>query len=107
MSEREIDRIIKTYISLLNSSGIPIEKAFLFGSYARGEANVDSDIDIMLISEMFDSGNAELKATVWGLTRKVDTHIEPYIVGMKRFISDDVSPLLQIVRKEGKEIIAL
>ncbi len=28
-----------------------IKKAYLFGSYARGEANSDSDIDIMIIKE--------------------------------------------------------
>lgn len=28
-----------------------IKKAYLFGSYAREEANVDSDIDIMIVKE--------------------------------------------------------
>ena len=106
MSEGEVETLIRAYISLLKSSGIPIDKVFLFGSYARGEATSESDIDIMLISSFFDSPNLELKAQVWGLTRKVDTRIEPYIIGMKRFMLDDGSPLLQIVKQEGKEIIA-
>ena len=28
-----------------------IKKAYLFGSYARGEATVDSDVDIMIVKE--------------------------------------------------------
>ena len=28
--------------------GIPVKKAFLFGSSARGEAGIDSDIDILV-----------------------------------------------------------
>jgi uncharacterized protein len=106
MSEREVENIIKTFVSLLNVSGIHIEKVFLYGSYARGEATNESDIDVMLISNLFESGDPEIKAMVWGLTRKVDIRIEPYMVSMKRYISDEVSPLLQIVRNEGKEIIA-
>ncbi len=31
-----------------------VKKAYLFGSYAREEANVDSDIDIMIIKEKSD-----------------------------------------------------
>lgn len=29
-------------------SGLPIKKAYLFGSYSRNEANADSDIDILV-----------------------------------------------------------
>jgi hypothetical protein len=38
------------------------------------------------------------------LTGQIDTRIEPYTVGLKKFLSDDVSPLLQIVKHEGIEI---
>ena len=106
MFEQEVETIIKTFVSLLNVSGIPIEKVFLYGSYARGEETADSDIDILLISNLFDSVDQELKARFWGLTRKVDIRIEPYMVSMKRYVSDEYSPLLQIVKKEGKEIMA-
>jgi len=29
-------------------SGLPVKKAYLFGSYARNEAGEDSDIDILV-----------------------------------------------------------
>ena len=104
MAQSEVIELIKKYCTLLNISGIPIEKAFLYGSYARGEATDNSDIDIMLVSSVFDSSNADAGIKTWSLVRKIDSRIEPYTVGLQRYLSDDVSPLLQIVKKEGIEI---
>ncbi len=104
MPEKKIIDIIKIYISALAKSGISIQKTFLYGSYARGEATEDSDIDIMLISSVFDNNDLDTKIKAWSLTRQVDIRIEPYTVGLKKFLTDDVSPLLQIVKQEGIEI---
>ena len=104
MAEKKVIEIIKTYISVLNQAGISIQKAFLYGSYARGEATKHSDIDIMLVSPLFDNSDNEANIKAWSCTRKVDTRIEPYTVGLQKYLTDDVSPLLQIVKKEGIEI---
>lgn len=45
-----------------------------------------------------------LVGEAWRLTAEVDTRIEPYTVGYKKFQEDDVSPLLQIVKQEGIEL---
>ena len=42
LSEKQVDSI-KTYFR-----DKPITKAYLFGSYARGEANDNSDIDLLI-----------------------------------------------------------
>ncbi|MFH1200597.1 MAG: nucleotidyltransferase domain-containing protein [Candidatus Micrarchaeota archaeon] len=34
-----------------------IEKAYLFGSYARGDAVEDSDVDLLLLSQRFEGKN--------------------------------------------------
>jgi predicted nucleotidyltransferase len=62
MAESEIIKLLQSYISLLNEAGLKIQKAFLVGSYARNEARADSDIDVMLISENFDSNDIDEKA---------------------------------------------
>ena len=85
-------------------SGLEVQKAFLYGSYARGEATEDSDIDIMLISSIFDKNDMDARIKAWSLTRQVDIRIEPYTVGLQKFLTDEVSPLLQIVKQEGIEI---
>ncbi|MDO9338990.1 MAG: nucleotidyltransferase domain-containing protein [Bacteroidales bacterium] len=104
MAQVEIIDLVRKYILLLNASGIPVVKAFLYGSYSRNEAQLDSDIDVMVISPVFDIHNDKIKAKAWLLSEKVDVRIEPYTVGVKKFFSDDISPLLQILKKEGLEI---
>ena len=104
MSQTDAINILKSYLFLLNKSGIPIEKAYLYGSYARNEANKESDIDVMLISDYFDTNDVYILSKPWNYTADIDYRIEPVSVSKKRYISDDVSPLLEIVRKEGIEI---
>lgn len=80
MVEKSIDnRImdsIKKYIEKI-SEHYKIETIILFGSYAKGTENEDSDIDIAVISSdlknIIDDG-----AKLIGLTWKIDTRIEPH-----------------------------
>lgn len=104
MAQNEILEILKKYCQLLNLTGILVEKAFLFGSYSRGNSTPESDIDIMIVSTAFDNCDDLIKAKAWRLTEKINLKIEPYTVGLKQFLTDDVSPLLQIVKQEGIEI---
>jgi uncharacterized protein len=104
MAQGEVIKILKKYCLLLNSSGIHVSKAYLYGSYSRNEETTDSDIDILIVSQLFDEQNDLLKIKAWRLTEKVNNKIEPYIIGLNKFKTDDVSPLLQIIKKEGIEI---
>ena len=50
-SADKIVPIIKLYIKELQKHNILIQQAILFGSYVKGSANEDSDIDIALVSD--------------------------------------------------------
>lgn len=80
MVKRTIDsRImesIKKYIEKI-SQYYKVETIILFGSYAKGTENEDSDIDIAIISSDF-SDIIEDGAKLIGLTWKIDTRIEPH-----------------------------
>jgi len=89
------------YLKLLKYNGININKAWLYGSYARGEGKPDSDIDIFIVSSDFDQPEYSKIGLVWRLTRLVNSPIEPYIVGLKKFESDDIFPIFQLVQNEG------
>ena len=101
MVKREIVEILKKYIFILRSEGITIDKAYLYGSYLLNTATDDSDIDIMIVTENEDD---YLTGKIWSLTRKVNSKIEPYLVGKMRFNNED-SPLIDLVKRTGLEII--
>lgn len=80
MVERSIDRriieSINKYIEKI-SEYYKIDAIILFGSYAKGTENADSDIDIAIISSDF-SDIIDDGAKLIGLTWKIDTRIEPH-----------------------------
>ncbi len=104
MAKEEVIAKLKKYLGVLERNGVHVSKAFLYGSYLHNQATEDSDIDVMVVSPQFDVRNDELIGRSWNLTREVDSRIEPYLVGLNRFLTDDVSPLLEVVRQEGLEI---
>lgn len=46
MSTQELTKVIADYFATQ-----PVTKAWLFGSYARGEQREDSDVDIMIVTD--------------------------------------------------------
>jgi predicted nucleotidyltransferase len=101
MAKNEIVEILKKYIFVLRSEGITINKAYLYGSYLSNTATDDSDIDVMLVTDYEDDN---LSGKIWSLTRKVNTKIEPFLVGNKRFNENESSPLIDLVKRTGLEI---
>ena len=104
MAKGEVIELLKRYILLLNSNGISVYKAFLFGSYSTNTATEASDIDIMIISEKYDETDDEAVGKIWKLTRMVSTKIEPFLIGKNKFISDDNSPLIEQIKRQGIEL---
>lgn len=101
MVKREIIEILKNYIFVLRSEGISIDRAYLYGSYLSNTATDDSDIDVMIVT---DSEDDYQTGKIWSLTRKVNSKIEPYLVGKRRFYTNENSPLIDLVKRTGIEI---
>jgi len=95
---------LRDYVMLLKDKGYDIRIAFLYGSYSKGQEKEDSDIDVLLVTGDKTDLDDEAKGKLWALTLQVDSRIEPYVVSAERFAEDDISPLIQIVKKEGIEI---
>ena len=104
MAKAEVIKLLKKYILLLNSNGISVYKAFLFGSYSTNTATDASDIDVMIVSEKHDESDDEAVGKIWKLTRLVSTKIEPFLIGKNKFISDDNSPLIEQIKRQGIEL---
>ena len=83
MDKREdiIDKV-KTYQTLVKQSDfpMPIEAVYLYGSYAKGTANKDSDIDVALVVNHFEGDFFDVIPPIWRLTENVDFRIEPKVV---------------------------
>ena len=83
MDKREdIIEKIKDYQALVKQSNfpMPIEAVYLFGSYAKGTANKDSDIDVALVVSHFEGDYFDVIPPIWLLREKVDFRIEPHII---------------------------
>ncbi len=78
-----INRFIKEIKKKYNITAI-----ILFGSYAKGTANEDSDIDIAVVSDEFDD-IYDCMAILMGMTWDIDARIEPHPIKKKDF--DEVS----------------
>lgn len=46
-------KLVNQFIELLEQNNLKIDKAYLYGSYAKGENNELSDIDLALVSDDF------------------------------------------------------
>jgi len=53
----EIADVIARYCAQLSEMGIRVERALLFGSYARGADREGSDIDVLIVSSDFSALN--------------------------------------------------
>lgn len=104
MLQQDAINIVRQYVAKLNKGGILIFKAYLFGSYARNQATENSDIDVMLVSDIFDTDDDLILSKPWSPKFRVDYRIEPIAIGKKRFQTDDSSPIIEIVKKEGLEV---
>jgi len=63
----EIADIIALYCAQLDTMGIRVERAILFGSHARGEARDDSDIDVLIVSSDFGALNTRERVERLGI----------------------------------------
>jgi predicted nucleotidyltransferase len=69
----------RQYVSLAREV-IPLHRAVLFGSYASGNPDSDSDIDIGLFVDDIDSDvYINTLAKLQSLCRQIDLNIEPHL----------------------------
>ena len=91
MAKRTIDTnildSINKYVEELKKH-YNITAIILFGSYAKGTNNEDSDIDIAVISDDFDD-IYDCMAILMGLTWDIDARIEPHPIKKKDY--DEIS----------------
>ena len=86
----QIRKVIDKYICALEEQRIHIRDAILFGSYADGNVNEWSDIDIALVSESFGGDRFDNRSKIRKITLSVSSDLSPMPFRPEDFISEEL-----------------
>ena len=88
----KINKIINEFVEGVNKIlGKRVKKIILYGSYARGDFKKNSDIDIMILTDLSDDELAEFSKKIWnyaydiGRDNNVDITVSPLVKNIDRF----------------------
>jgi predicted nucleotidyltransferase len=107
MVEETIVGVVRDYLTVVNQAGIQADRAVIFGSWARGEAKPDSDIDLVVLAPEFDEGHdRDLVGRLWELRIEIPQawRIEPVACGEREWLKDTSRAIIEIARQEGEMI---
>ena len=102
--DKEINETIIKYINLIREKYTDFEGVYVFGSYARGNPTLDSDIDLALIfKDLDDSLRFDIQVQLMLLASQIDTRLEPLPISLEDFYSG--SPFAVEIKKTGIKIL--
>lgn len=98
-----LNRTVRSYVADVRSA-MPIDRAFLFGSHAKGVATEQSDIDICFFSPTFEHlSMPDIMRRLFRLTRKYKgIDIEPMGFPTSELHNDN--PFVKEILRTGVEI---
>lgn len=95
--------IAKNFVKKVQADGLTVDKAFLFGSYAKGEQKKYSDIDICIVSPQLGKDFVSEMVRLQGIAHRVDIRIEAIPFHPDR-LNDPYDSLASEIRKYGISI---
>ena len=106
MADPAIIDLIRQYLRNLAQQGIVARMGVLFGSYASGHPNEWSDIDLVVVSAAFDGTfSRNLIDSLWRVAARTDSRIEPIACGERQWVEDEVTPIIEVARREGIQVV--
>ena len=104
-----INKAINEFVVAVNNKfGDRIKKIILYGSYARGDFNTSSDVDIMILTDFTDDELVQYRSEIVELAYNIewnnrfDIHLSPLIKNVDRFnYWLEALPFYMNVQKEG------
>ncbi|UCD53100.1 MAG: nucleotidyltransferase domain-containing protein [Phycisphaerales bacterium] len=106
MADTTVLEIVRQYLRNIAEQGIQPHMGILFGSYASGHATRWSDIDLLVVSAAFDgSFPREMVNRLWRVAARTDSRIEPIPCGQRQWIEDATTPIIEIARREGVQVM--
>ncbi len=104
---RKIDSIIQQFLNEITKLlGSRMKKVILFGSYARGDYDENSDLDIMILTDFSDEELIEYRTKVREIACDIeldnDIMISPILRNINKYQERvEVIPFYMNVNKEG------
>jgi len=99
LGKTEVINKLKKYKKLL-SEHVIFDELILFGSYARGTASEDSDMDVAVVVDELQGDYFSIRPLLWKIRRQIDDRIEPIILEKQH----DESGFLSEIKKNGIQI---
>ena len=102
MVDQAVLTVVHRYLQRVAEAGIPVRFGVLFGSQITGHVHEWSDIDLVVVSPLFDE-NRHYKTVgkLWRVAHDTDNRIEPVACGARQWDEDNYTPLFEIARTEG------
>jgi predicted nucleotidyltransferase len=100
-----VNRIIRQYINDVKEK-MPIDKVYLYGSYAKGNPRDDSDVDLCFFSKDFDYNKKwDILTELFCIKAKYDREllIEPNAFPTSEIENDN--PFVDEILQTGQEIL--
>ena len=96
LSRDEALDLVRQYKRIISSRFAVEPKVVMYGSYSKGYAGPDSDIDVAVIVPTYGDRKFELSKGLWRDVREVSFLIEPVLMAEDRW-----SPLYDDVKRTG------
>jgi predicted nucleotidyltransferase len=101
-TQEKVDRAVKTAVEIAHPS-----RVFVFGSWARGEAGIDSDLDLaVLLPEERSHEIAALRRMLSQALQKIPMSIDLIMVSEDYFaqFSSSINSLYYKIAHEGRQV---
>lgn len=101
---RAVEQLVKQYVHDVRAA-MPIDKAILYGSYAKGNPTAYSDVDICFFSDIFaKQRTVDIVTDLLRIARRYpDICIEPRAFPTSEMSNDN--PFVKEVLRSGREIL--
>ena len=96
LTRDEAIALVRRYKEVISPRFAVEPKVMMFGSYSKGYANPDSDIDVAVIVPTYGDRKHELSMALWRDVRSISFLIEPVLMAEDRW-----SPLYDDVMRTG------
>ncbi len=106
MADPTIIDIVRQYLRNLAQHGILARMGVIFGSHASGHPGQWSDIDLIVVSPVFDGTfSRDAINSLWRVAAHTDSRIEPIPCGERQWTEDATTPIIEVARREGVQVL--